>query len=108
MKRLLLLAAGVARTAAPAVLGLIDNPALRHTVPVRLPPRVVPVTGAQTDGSSKDSHGRSVNEEDSGKDRPGAANAHGRGGPCYRNGPVLAARASDAVVTSSARPVRVG
>jgi hypothetical protein len=67
MKRLMLLAAGVALAAVPAVIGLIGNPALSHSVPVRVPAGAVPVTAAQIHDSGADRHGKDV----SGKDAPG-------------------------------------
>lgn len=49
MRRLMLLAAGVALAAVPAVIGLADNPSFSHSVPVRLPSGAVRVTDSQTD-----------------------------------------------------------
>lgn len=71
MKRLLLVAR-VALAAVPAVFGLTDNPALRHSVPVLVPSGAVPVvTDTQIEGSASVRHGENTGENTSGKDRHG-------------------------------------
>ena len=49
MKRLMLVAAGVALATVPAVLGLTHNPALSHSVPVRILSGAAAVTGTPID-----------------------------------------------------------
>jgi hypothetical protein len=103
MKRLLLLVAGVALAAVPAVFGLTDNPALSHSVPVRVPSGAVPVT--ETHGSAsirhdentsgknisgKDSHGGPATEDGSGEDRRGVPAPAGVSGNDRRGVPAPA------------------
>lgn len=74
MKRLLLLVAGVALAAVPAVYGLTANPALSHSVPVRVPAGVVPVlvVDVQVDDAGKGRHGTDGSALPSPRDNGGA------------------------------------
>ena len=76
MKRLLLVAAGVALAAVPAVFGLTDNPSLSHSVPVRIPSGAVPVTEHHWDNTDRVGHDTAT----SGEDRRGTAADSGKGG----------------------------
>ncbi len=73
MKRLLLLVAGAALAAAPAVFGLTDNPTLSHSVPVRVPSGAVPVTDTQIDDSVSVRHGENTSGKDGTSARSGGS-----------------------------------
>jgi hypothetical protein len=76
MRRLMLLTAGVALAAVPAVFGLTDNPALSHSVPVRIPSGAVPVTDVQTHGHGQ-GHGQGQGRQRAGD----GSGVDGHGGP---------------------------
>ena len=65
------LTAGVALAAVPALFGLTGNPALSHSVPVRVPSGAVPVTDTQID------NGRLHHESEGGSGREGSGKGHG-------------------------------
>jgi len=71
MRRLLWLTAGVALAAVPAVFGLTGNPALSHSVPVRIPSGAVPVTDTQINDDGQHRHDAGAGSGNEGSDKGG-------------------------------------